>query len=63
MTDDQDSARQPVIEGRTRQAGAAARVAVEIGAGIEWLCEPELVGWRTSAGGYDGPLHHPTLCD
>lgn len=34
------------------------RVVLEIGPGIEWFCEPELVGWRTTAGGFDGPLDH-----
>ena len=37
------------------------RVAIEVGRGVEWLCEPEMVGWRTTAGGCDGPLDLPVL--
>ena len=38
--------------------GEDERVAVEVGRGVEWLCEPGMVGWRTAASGYGWLLDH-----
>lgn len=32
------------------------RITVEVGRGVEWLCEAEMVGWRTTASGFGGPV-------
>ena len=37
------------------------RIAIEVGRGVEWLCEPEVVGWRSTAGGHDGLIGYVVL--
>lgn len=41
------------VDGPAEPRTEDRRIALEIAPGIEWLCEPEMVGWHTAAAGHD----------